>query len=142
MCTPLYYVNIFTGHSCPQMFRPVAGDFFTLFLSVCPQGSSIFLKCHTYLSWSLLLQGHRAPQWIASPTSLVVEVLIFQAGLIHPPLSHLVPIVSQFVCFLQICLFVSVIYHPFSNFSFSWVFAHKQDTEHISRTRQGERPGT
>lgn len=127
-----------------ELFRPVAVDFFTLFLSLCPQGSSIFLKCHTYLSWSLLLQGHQAPQWIASPTSLVVEVQIFQAGLIHPPLSHLVPIISRFFFFFHTSIlltYFSVIYLPFFNFSFSWVFAHKQDTEHIIRTRKGERPG-
>lgn len=125
------------------MSRPVAVDFFTLFLSLCPQGSSIFLKCHTYLSWSLLLQGHQAPQWIASPTSLA-EVLISQAGLIHPPLSHLVLALSQVFVMPEMCctwtqFLLFIILFPHS--SFSWVFTHKQDTKHIIRTWQGERTG-
>lgn len=125
------------------MSRPAAVHFFTLFLSLCPQASSIFLKCHTYLSWSLPLQGHQAPQWIASPTFLE-EALVFQAGLILPPLSPLVLLLSHSCFSLRcvvlkygFCLFIL----PFPPSSSSWVITHKQDSKHIIRTRKRERQG-
>lgn len=79
-----------------QSRRFVVGSAFlfcNLLFFLCPQGSSIFLRC-TYLSWSLPLQGQPAPQWIASPTSPGAPPTSL-AGLTPPLPSHPVQISSR-----------------------------------------------
>lgn len=80
-------VELLTCNNPPSLHACV-----TVMLTVSPlclQESSISLRCHTYLSWSLPPQGRPAPPWTASPTSPGAAAAS-RAGLTPPRPSPLV----------------------------------------------------